>query len=199
MACANAGYLGAPVAYSAAPAVSTSYISQASPLAYAAHAAPVAYAAHAAPVAYAAHAPAVAYAHAPVAVHAPAIGASQQSVYRSLGGNQAVSTYSKAVDSAFSSVRKFDTRVTNDALYASPVVSTYAAHAPVVSTYAAHAPVVSTYAAHAPVVSAYAAHAPLAVAHSGPLVATKSAAIAYSPAAVVSHASFNGLGVSYGW
>ncbi|RZC40301.1 Cuticle 3 domain containing protein [Asbolus verrucosus] len=183
LACANAGLLGAPAVatYSAAPAVSSAYISQAAPVAVA-HAAPLAVA-HAAPLAVA-HA-------APVAVHAPAIGASHQSVVRSLGGNQAVSHYTKAVDSAFSSVRKFDTRITNDALtvaHAAPVVSAYAAHAPVVSTYAAHAPVVSTYAAHAPVVSSYAA----------PLVA-KTAAVAYSPAAVVSHTSFSGFGAHYAW
>ncbi|KAJ8922046.1 hypothetical protein NQ315_008687 [Exocentrus adspersus] len=114
------------------------------------------------------------YAAAPVAVHAPSIGASHQSVERSLGGAQSVSHYSKAVDSAFSSVRKYDTRITNDAL---------------------------RFAA-APLAVAHAA--PLAVAHASPFsvapgpVVTK-AAIAYSPAAVVSHATFTGLGASYQW
>ncbi|XP_018578688.1 pupal cuticle protein G1A-like [Anoplophora glabripennis] len=236
LAYANAGIIGAPAVatYSAAPAVSTSYFQQAS--------APVALA-HAAPVVST-------YAAAPVAVHAPAIGASHQSVERSLGGAQSVSHYSKAVDSAFSSVRKFDTRITNDGLryaaplavahaapvvtkavapvftqYAAPavahapvvstyaahgpVVSTYAAHSPVVSTYAAHSPVVSTYAAHSPVVSTYAAHSPVVstyAAHAAPVVSAYSAApvvsktaVAYSPAAVVSHASFTGLGASYAW
>ncbi|RZC27704.1 Cuticle 3 domain containing protein [Asbolus verrucosus] len=191
LAYANAGLLGAPAvaAYSAAPAVSSAYISQAAPVAVA-HAAPLAVA-HAAPLAVA---------HAPVAVHAPAIGASHQSVVRSLGGNQAVSHYSKAVDSAFSSVRKFDTRITNDALTVAHAPVAVAHAAPVVSTYAAHAPVVSSYAAHAPV--AYAApavaHAPLAYAAHAPVVA-KTAAVPYSPAAVVSHATFSGLGASYAW
>lgn len=74
-------------------------------------------------------APAVSYAAAPIAVHAPAIGASHQSTLRSLDGNSAVSTYSKAVDSAFSSVRKYDTRISNDAValahatYAAPIAA----------------------------------------------------------------------------
>ncbi|XP_019867794.1 larval/pupal cuticle protein H1C-like [Aethina tumida] len=177
LAYANAGLLSAPAVatyaaapavahYSSAPAVSSSYIHQAS--------APVAVA-HAAPVVSAYSAP-VAVAHAsPVAIHAPAIGSSQQSVVRGLGGAQAISTYSKAVDSAFSSVRKYDTRITNDALSV------------------AHAPVAVAHAAPLAV-----AHAPVAVAHSAPLV-TKTAAVAYSPAAVVSHATFSGLGVNYGW
>lgn len=196
MAYANAGIIGAPAVatYSAAPAVSTSYFQQA--------AAPVALA-HAAPVVST-------YAAAPVAVHAPSIGASHQSVERSLGGAQTVSHYSKAVDSAFSSVRKYDTRITNDALrlaaaplavaHAAPVVSTYAAHAaPVVSTYAAHAapvlstyaahaaPVVSTYAAHGPVVSTYAAHSPVVstyAAHAAPVVSAYSAAPVVTKTAV---------------
>lgn len=80
-------------------------------------------------------APAVGYAAAPIAVHAPAIGASQQSTIRTLDGNSAVSHYSKAVDSAFSSVRKYDTRISNDAValahatYAAPAVAYSAAPA----------------------------------------------------------------------
>ncbi|CAH1176488.1 unnamed protein product [Phaedon cochleariae] len=253
LACANAGFLSQPAiaTYSAAPAVSSSYLHQSAPVAVA----------HASPV-YST------YSAAPVSIHAPAYGASHQSVERSLGGAQSVSHYSKAVDSAFSSVRKYDTRITNDALSVAPV-ATYAAHAPVatyasapvftktvaplaysaapavsssyihqasspvyaaqapvatyasapviakavapvayahapVATYATHAPV-ATYAAHAPVAT-YAAHAPVATyaAHAAPVaysagpVVTKSA-IAYSPATVVSHATFTGLGASYQW
>lgn len=60
--------------------------------------------------AYGAH---TGYAHAaPIAIHAPAIGSSQQSTIRSLGGT--ISHYSKAVDTAFSSVRKADTRISNN-------------------------------------------------------------------------------------
>ncbi|GJQ86297.1 hypothetical protein Trydic_g8993 [Trypoxylus dichotomus] len=201
LAAANAGYLSAPAAiqYSSAPAVSSSYFSQ--PLA-AVHAAP-AVAVHAAPAVAAVHA-------APVAVHAPAIGASQQSVIRSLGGNQAISTYSKAVDSAFSTVRKYDTRITNDALtvahapvaYAAPVAHAVAApvasyaHAAPITTYAAAAPVASY--AHAAPITTYAAAAPVATYAAGAPVISK-AAVSYSPAAVVAHTTFAGLGAHYEW
>lgn len=190
LAYANAGIIGAPAVatYSAAPAVSSSYFQQASAPVALAHSAPVALA-HAAPVVST-------YAAAPLAVHAPSIGASHQSVERSLGGAQTVSHYSKAVDSAFSSVRKYDTRITNDALRvaAAPIA---VAHGAPLAHYATPA---VTYAAHAaPVVSAYAAHAaPVVSAYSAAPVVTKTA-VAYSPAAVVSHASFTGLGASYQW
>lgn len=45
-------------------------------------------------------------------ISAPAIGSTQESTIRSLGGT--VSSYSKAVDTAFSSVRKTDTRLSNN-------------------------------------------------------------------------------------
>lgn len=45
-------------------------------------------------------------------ISSPAIGSSQQSTIRSFGGT--VSHYSKAVDTAFSSVRKADTRISNN-------------------------------------------------------------------------------------
>nr|AYA49985.1 cuticular protein 44-aa motif 1 [Leptinotarsa decemlineata] len=228
LAYANAGLIAAPAVatYSAAPAVSSSYIHQASPIAVA-HAAPLAVA-HAAPVAVAHAAPVVStYASSPVAIHAPAYGATHQSVERSLGGAQSVSHYSKAVDSAFSSVRKYDTRITNDALSVAhaPVVSAYSAApvyakavapavaysaapsfsssyiqkaAPLAYASYAHAAPVATYAAHAAPVAAYAAHAaPVASYSAGPVV-TK-AAVAYSPAAVVSHMTFSGLGTAYQW
>lgn len=78
----------AKVAYSPATEVSHVYSSIAAPAQYA----------------YGAH---TGYAQA-----APAIGLSQQSTIRSLGGT--ISTYSKAVDTAFSSVRKADTRISNN-------------------------------------------------------------------------------------
>lgn len=58
----------------------------------------------------------VAYHAAPaaVAVQAPSVGITQQTLSRSLGGAQSLSSYSKSEDSAFSSVRKYDTRITND-------------------------------------------------------------------------------------
>jgi len=133
-------------------------------------------------VSYAA-APAVSYAAAPAVsyVHAPAIGASHQSTLRSLDGNSAVSTYSKAVDSAFSSVRKYDTRISNDA-----VALTHA-------TYAAPAYAAPAYAAPAYAASAYAAPAYAAPAVAAPL------GVAYSAAPAVAHLTFDGLGVHYAY
>ncbi|XP_072397706.1 pupal cuticle protein G1A-like [Diabrotica undecimpunctata] len=239
LAYTNAGLLGAPAVatYSAAPAVSSAYI----------HSAPLEIAK---PVLSA-------YAAAPVAIHAPAYGSSHQSVERSLGGAQSISHYSKAIDSAFSSVRKYDTRITNDALSfgvaahapvaayaAAPVAkalaptiaysaapsvsSSYIQHAqPIIAkavapvavaapehltytapahvAYASHNPIIAK-AVHAPVFQSYSAPfltktiapvaAPLTVS-AGPVV-TK-AAIGYSPASVVAHTTFTGLGTAYEW
>ncbi|KAH1029090.1 hypothetical protein HUJ05_002388 [Dendroctonus ponderosae] len=181
LAYAHAGQLLAQpaVQYSSAPAVSSSYFQQASaPVAYAkTYAAPTltgksavpvtpAYANHylltpttAQPVAY--QAQPLAYQTGPVAVHSPSVGLTQQSVTRSLGGGQSLSTYSKAVDSAYSTVRKYDTRFTNDALAYAPAQLSYSAPLVTKAAYAAPAQVVSygapvetrAYAAPSPVVS----------------------------------------------
>ncbi|XP_057652220.1 cuticle protein LPCP-23-like [Diorhabda carinulata] len=190
-----------------------------------------------------------------------AIGASHQSVERSLGGAQSISHYSKAVDSAFSSVRKYDTRITNDALtlgiahapiatYQAPLVTkavapalAYSAAPAVSSSYlhraqpiALAAPQPLNYAPSATVVTKAVAtpliqsyHAPIVTktvapvvrsfapsllqSYSSPLV-TKAvaepltvsagpvvtkAAVAYSPATVVAHTTFTGLGTAYEW
>ncbi|XP_055599845.1 larval/pupal cuticle protein H1C-like [Uranotaenia lowii] len=218
LAVASAGYLEAPVSYGAhyspASAVSYSTISQAAPLAKSvAYAAPaVATYAHAAPaVATYSHAPAVAtYAHAapvhysaPAHYSTPAIGATHESTIRS--HDATVSHYSKAVDTPYSSVRKSDTRITNEApklalattyAHAAPAVATYS-HAPAVATYA-HAPAVATYS-HAPVVAkqvSYAAPAVATYAHAAPAVATYAHApvvakqVAYAaPVATYAHAA----------
>lgn len=146
-------------------------------------------------------APAVAYAHAPLA--STAVGSQSQSVYRSPDGNHAVSTYSKAVDTAFSSVRKYDTRVSNDAIAYAPAV----AHAPLAyaAPAVAHAPVAYAAPAYARAPVAYAApayaHAPIArvaapaVAHPAGLLG-----VAYSAAPAVAHISYqNGYGISYAY
>ncbi|XP_025602283.1 larval/pupal cuticle protein H1C-like [Athalia rosae] len=178
VAVAQSGYLAGPalpLTYSAAPAVS--HVTYAAPAP--AH---VTYAA-AAPLIKTAYAPAPAYTYAAaspaVAVHAPAIGASHESTLRSLDGNSAVSHYSKAVDTAFSSVRKYDTRYTNDAKFiaAAPAFA-YAQKTAYV------APAAYGYAAAAtPIVAKTTYQAPLA----------------YSPAGVVAHTTFTGLGASYAW
>ncbi|KAJ8915025.1 hypothetical protein NQ315_016000 [Exocentrus adspersus] len=147
LAAANAGLLPAApaVAYSAAPAVS--HISYSSPF-----------------VSYGA----------PLAAQAPAITSQSSNILRSFGNLGQVSTYSKTIDTPFSSVRKSDVRVSNPGLR---IAQTYAA------------PALQTYAA--PALPAYAA----------PAVAAAPAAIgvAYSAAPAVSHVTYQGLGFGYGW
>ncbi|XP_008476016.1 larval/pupal cuticle protein H1C-like [Diaphorina citri] len=139
-----------------------------------------------------------------------AVGSQSQSVVRSLDGNSVHSVYSKAVDTPFSSVRKYDSRVSNDAIayahapvyhapvYSAPVVKsvapvTYAA-APVLkyaAPYPYHAPVVKSIA-HPVAYSPVAYHAPVSAG-----VAPYAVKAPYSPAAVVSHVDFDGYGVHY--
>lgn len=166
LAIANAGLLGAPAAvatYSSAPAVSSVYSSIGAPSI-------------------------LSHAQLPVGISSPAIGHSQQSTIRTLGGT--ISQYSKAVDTAHSSVRKIDTRISNNGLAITPI-----AHqtliAPAVAPLAYAAPLARTVVA-APLTRTVVA-AP-AIAHAG-IIATP----AVASHAVVNHVSFNGLGASYAW
>ncbi|XP_047096849.1 cuticle protein 67-like [Schistocerca piceifrons] len=151
-------------------------------------------------------APAVAYGAAPAyaapayaaygahAVAPAAITSQHSNILRSYGNLGQVSTYSKTIDTPYSSVTKSDVRVSNDALahVAAPVA--YAAHAAPVA-YAAHAAPV-TYAAHAAPV-AYAAR-PAVVKAAAPAVGLLG--VAYSAAPAVAHMTYsNGLGLSYAW
>jgi hypothetical protein len=149
-------------------------------------------------VGYAA-APAIGYAAAPAigyaahaAVAAPAITSQQSNILRSYGNLGQVSTYSKTIDTPYSSVRKSDVRVSNDALAypAAPALAYHGAYA---------APAYHT----APVATAYAAPALAA-----PIVKTGATAIAghgllgvaYSAAPAVAHMTYsNGLGISYAY
>ncbi|KAL9703360.1 hypothetical protein quinque_006878 [Culex quinquefasciatus] len=182
LAVASAGYLQeAPLSYST--------LSHAAPLAYNsyAHAAPLAYNsyAHAVPVTYAAHA---SYA-------TPAIGATHESTFR--GHDATVSHHSKAVDTAFSSVRKSDTRITNEApklaytSYAAPALTTYAHAAPALS-YTRSYPTALSYPRSyaAPALATYAHAAPVVAAH-----ATKT--LTYSPAVEVAHVAYDGSHAHY--
>ncbi|XP_063217149.1 cuticle protein 76-like [Bacillus rossius redtenbacheri] len=157
MAVTKAGYLGAP--------------------AVAAYGAP-GLAAYAAPGLAAYAAPAL----------APAAITSQHSnILRTPGNLGQVSTYSKTIDTPYSSVSKSDVRVSN------PGVAYGAAyHAPIASygAYAAPALAARAYAPAAYAAPALAAHA---VAPAGLL------GVAYSAAPVVSHVSVAGLGAAYGW
>lgn len=206
LAFAKAGLIGAPAAltYSSAPSVSTVYSSIGAP-AIATHAA------YAAP-AIATH---TSYAAPALAVATPAIGASHQSTIRSFDGT--VSHHSKAVDTAFSSVRKADTRISNN-VYSPAIAATYAAPA-APALYASHAaPAVYTshaapavYTSHAaPTVytshaapALYASHpAPAVYSQAAPAIyaaAPKTLAYAASATPVVAHVSFDGLGAHYAW
>ncbi|XP_067000999.1 cuticle protein 67-like [Anabrus simplex] len=105
----------------------------------------------------------------------PAITAQHSNILRTPGNLGQVSTYSKSINTPYSSVSKSDVRVSNDAL-AYPAV--------------AHAPV--AYAA--PAVHAAPAYAAPVAAHAGLL------GVAYSAAPAVAHMTYsNGLGLSYAW
>ncbi|KAI5646000.1 pupal cuticle protein c1 domain-containing protein [Phthorimaea operculella] len=103
----------------------------------------------------------------------PAIASQSQNIIRTPFNLGQISTYSKAIDTPFSSVRKADIRVSNPGLaVASPYVSHFGVAAPV-----AHV---------APVAK---------VATTGGLLG-----VAYSAAPAVSHMTYsNGLGLAYSW
>ncbi|XP_062558138.1 cuticle protein LPCP-23-like [Armigeres subalbatus] len=180
LAVASAGYLespalsyAAPVAAHYSPAASVSYssLSHATPLAYAS------------PVAKT------------VAYSSPALGATHESTIR--GHDATISHQSKAIDTAFSSVRKSDTRITNEApklayaSYAAPAVATYAQAPIAVAKQVSYAaPAIQTYAHAAPAIQTYA--------HAAPVVAATKT-LTYSPAVQVAHVSYEGTNAHYGW
>ncbi|XP_063216902.1 cuticle protein 76-like [Bacillus rossius redtenbacheri] len=119
-----------------------------------------------------------AYAH---GLAAPAAITSQHSnILRTPGNLGQVSTYSKTIDTPYSSVSKSDVRVSNDAL-----------------AYGA--------AYHAPAYGAYAAPALAARAYAAPALAARAVApgllgVAYSAAPVVSHMTYtNAYGIHYAY
>ncbi|XP_063218735.1 cuticle protein 67-like [Bacillus rossius redtenbacheri] len=119
----------------------------------------------------------------------PAITSQHSNILRTPGNLGQVSTYSKTIDTPYSSVSKSDVRVSNPgvaygATYHAPAYGAYAAPA-VHGAYAAPA-----YASYAAPAYAQAYAAPAAYAAHG---------LAYSPAAVASHVSFSGLGAYYGY
>lgn len=135
-----------------------------------------------APAAYAASP----YAYAgPHAVASPALVSQQSNILRSHGNLGQVSTYSKSINTPYSSVTKSDVRVSNDAL-AYPGYAGYAAPA-IAHGYAAPA------IAHGYAAPAY-AHGYAAPAHAGLL------GVAYSAAPAVAHISYsNGYGINYAY
>ncbi|XP_053673203.1 cuticle protein 76-like [Anopheles nili] len=122
-------------------------------------------------------------------IHAPAITSQQSNILRSYGNLGQISTYSKTIDTPYSSVSKSDVRVSNPGLAVGHVAAAYP-HA-IAPAYAHHG-----YAAPAlahPAV--YGAPALKAVAASPALLG-----VAYSAAPAVAHMTYsNGLGINYAW
>ncbi|XP_065217879.1 cuticle protein 67-like [Planococcus citri] len=103
--------------------------------------------------------------------HTPAITSTSSNILRTPGNLGQISTYHKSIDTPFSSVRKSDVRVSNDAL-------TYA-------TYPASGALHVASPVHLPAHPVHAVHAPVA--------------IAYSAAPAVAHLTFDGFGTHYAW
>jgi len=156
--------------------------------------------------AYAAAVPAATYVH-----DSPHIGRQSEQTVRGFAGSS-VSHQQKAIDSAFSSVRKTDTRITNPALYAAAPVyaqpqQVYAAQPQVAYQSAAYAAPVATYGAQpvaygtqtysaSPVVKAVAAPAAVHYKTAAPVAAYSAPVYAAQPAiAKVAHQPL--LGVAY--
>lgn len=132
MAAANAGYLGAPATYAPGPAIGVAY-SAAPAVSHVSYSSPI-----------------VSYGGPIAAAAAPAITTQSQNILRSYGNLGQVSTYSKTIDTPFSSVQKSDVRVSNPGLriaagpalaYAAPAIHA----APAAVAYSA-APAVSHFA-----------------------------------------------------
>lgn len=153
---------------------------------------------------YTTYAAAPAY-HAPLDLNSHAYGTSSQNVIRSYGGT--ISQYAKAVDTPFSSVRKQDTRITNN-LYSPGYYATAPVHHHQVLAPAHHqviapahhhviAAPAATYATHTAAYAHPAAYTHHTAAYAHPTAYAHPAA--YAPAAAVSHVSFDGLGAHYAW
>ncbi|XP_067000991.2 cuticle protein 76-like [Anabrus simplex] len=152
-----------------------------------------------------------AYGYAAPALATPAITSQQSNILRTPGNLGQVSTYSKTINTPYSSVSKSDVRVSNDALaygavaapaygYAAPAYGyaapAYGYAAPALAA-RAYAPALAApaygYAAPALAARAYApALAAPAVARAGLL------GVAYSAAPAVAHVSYGGL-VNYAY
>ncbi|GLH05151.1 Pupal cuticle protein C1B [Gryllus bimaculatus] len=145
------------------------------------------YAGYAAPAAVGYAAPA--YGH---ALATPAITAQASNILRTPGNLGQVSTYSKAIDTPYSSVRKSDVRVSNDAL-------AYGAVAAPAYGYA-RAAYGGAYAAPALAAPALGyARAAYGGAYAAPVARAGLLGVAYSAAPAVAHVSYTGLGAAYGW
>ncbi|XP_050072616.1 cuticle protein 67-like [Anopheles maculipalpis] len=108
-------------------------------------------------------------------IHTPAITSQQSNILRSYGNLGQISTYSKTIDTPYSSVSKSDVRVSNPGLAVGHVAAAYP-HA--------IAPAYAHPAYAAPAIKA----APALL------------GVAYSAAPAVAHMTYsNGLGINYAW
>nr|CAD7446690.1 unnamed protein product [Timema bartmani] len=159
-------------------------VSAYAPAIHGAYAAPAIHGAYAAPAIHGAYAaPAIHGAYAAPAIHGAYAAPVHSNILRTPGNLGQVSTYSKTIDTPYSSVSKSDVRVSNDALAygAVPAYASYAAPA-------YH----GAYAAPALAGRAYAA--PAVAAHGGLL------GVAYSAAPIVSHMTYsNAYGINYAY
>lgn len=105
----------------------------------------------------------------------PALASHSSNILRSFGNLGQVSTYSKSIDTPFSSVRKSDVRISNPGLgYVSPAYGV---------------PAYGAYAA-----PGHGILAPKAVVGAPGLLG-----VAYSAAPAVAHTSYHGVGLNYAW
>ncbi|XP_063708767.1 cuticle protein 67-like [Culicoides brevitarsis] len=120
-----------------------------------------------------------------------AVTSQHGNILRSYGNLGQVSTYSKTIDTPYSSVSKSDVRVSNPGVYGTHA---YAAPiAPIAHGYHGYAaPAYHGYAA--PAYHGYAAPAVAKVAAPASLLG-----VAYSPAVAVSHMSYQAPAISYAW
>lgn len=203
MAYANAGYLsGAPaLAYSAGPGI----VSAATPQLGSTYHGRSALAAPA--IAYGA-APALAYSAAPAVAYgaAPAITTQHQNILRSYGNLGQVSTYSRTIDTPYSSSSKSDVRVSNPGfrtIAAAPVYGS-AIGAPLLRSSIA-APVYGS-AIGSPLLRSSIASPVYGSAIGAPVLRSAVAApaiaglgVAYSAAPIVSHVNYASGYANYGW
>ncbi|XP_049543386.1 cuticle protein 67-like [Anopheles darlingi] len=106
-------------------------------------------------------------------IHTPAITSQQSNILRSYGNLGQVSTFSKTIDTPYSSVSKSDVRVSNPGLAVGHLASAYPAVAPAYPYHGYASPITT---------------------------AVKTLGVAYSAAPTVAHMSYsNGFGINYAW
>ncbi|XP_058065376.1 cuticle protein 67-like [Anopheles bellator] len=130
-------------------------------------------------------------------IHTPAITSQQSNILRSYGNLGQVSTYSKTIDTPYSSVSKSDVRVSNPGLAVGHVAAAYPAVAP---AYAHHGYAAPAFAHHGYAAPAFAHHGYAAPAVKAVAASPALLGVAYSAAPTVAHMTYsNGFGINYAW